>query len=121
MLGHEGLLPEVARCLTLEGADLVCWPCSWKSPQDYTLIATERALENRIALIACNRLDSVEPGPSLILQFFEGSYGNSSTMQRTKLLFLFFFPFFPISTASPATIASFKYQDAHGPYFLKPY
>jgi len=68
MLGHEGLLPEVARCLTLEGADLICWPCSWKSPQDYTLIATERALENRIALIACNRLDSVEPGPSLILQ-----------------------------------------------------
>ena len=68
MLGHEGLLPEIARCLTLKGADLICWPCSWKSQQDYSLIATERVLENRVALVASNRLDSAVAGPSLVLR-----------------------------------------------------
>jgi predicted amidohydrolase len=68
MLGHEGLLPEVARCLTLAGADLICWPCAWKSEHDYSLIAIERVLENRIALVASNRLDSPAAGPSLVLQ-----------------------------------------------------
>jgi predicted amidohydrolase len=68
MLGDEGLLPEVARCLTLAGADVICWPASWRSELDYGLIATERVLENRISLVACNRLDSVVPGPSIILQ-----------------------------------------------------
>jgi predicted amidohydrolase len=68
MLGHEGLLPEVARCLTLGGADLICWPCTWTSELDYGLIATERVLENRISLVASNRLDSPVAGPSVILQ-----------------------------------------------------
>ena len=83
MLGHEGLLPEVARCLTLEGADLICWPCSWKSRHDYSLIAIERVLENRIALVASNRLDSAVPGPSLVLQSLINRSQSSSASWAT--------------------------------------
>ena len=50
MLGHEGVIPEVARCLTLAGADLICWPTSWLNPLEFTLLATERVLENRIII-----------------------------------------------------------------------
>jgi predicted amidohydrolase len=68
MLGHEGVIPEVARSLTLGGADLICWPTSWLNPLEFTLLATERVLENRISLAISNRLDSAVAGPSLILQ-----------------------------------------------------
>ncbi len=46
MVGDEGLVPEVARCLMLAGADLLLWPAAGASYPLLT-IARSRADENR--------------------------------------------------------------------------
>ncbi len=68
MIGYEGMFPEVARVLALRGADLIVWPTSWRSEPEFRYIAHERAMENRILLIAANRQDSIVPGPSMLIQ-----------------------------------------------------
>jgi predicted amidohydrolase len=68
MLGYEGMVPEVARSLALGGADLIAWPTSWRSPAEFQFVAHERAMENRIVLVAANRQDSKAAGPSLLIQ-----------------------------------------------------
>jgi predicted amidohydrolase len=68
MVGYEGMIPEVARILALRGADLIVWPTSWRSAPEFNFIAHERAMENRIVLIAANRQDSVVEGPSILIQ-----------------------------------------------------
>jgi predicted amidohydrolase len=68
MIGYEGMIPEVARILALRGADLIVWPTSWRSAPEFNFIAHERAMENRIVLIAANRQDSVVEGPSILIQ-----------------------------------------------------
>jgi predicted amidohydrolase len=63
-LGRLGLLvcydlrfPEAARCLALNGVDIIALPTNWpegaESAPDF--IAPTRALENRIFVIACDR------------------------------------------------------------------
>ncbi|MDI7247558.1 MAG: carbon-nitrogen hydrolase family protein [Bacillota bacterium] len=56
MLGCEGSLPEVARILTLEGADVILWPCRFESTQLDRLewFARTRAAENRVFVVASN-------------------------------------------------------------------
>ena len=68
MIGYEGMIPEVARVLALRGADLIAWPTSWRDKSEYRYIAHERAMENRIVLIAANRQDSAVEGPSILIQ-----------------------------------------------------
>jgi predicted amidohydrolase len=68
MVGYEGLIPEVARVLTLRGADLIAWPTTWRSEADYRFIAHERAMENRVIIIGANRQDSAVEGPSILIQ-----------------------------------------------------
>lgn len=68
MVGYEGMVPEVARVLALRGADLIAWPTAWRLPAEFRYIAHERAMENRIVLIAANRQDSAVAGPSLLIQ-----------------------------------------------------
>lgn len=68
MLGYEGMIPEVARSLALGGADLIAWPTSWRSQSEFQFVAHERAMENRVVLVAANRQDSAVPGPSLLIQ-----------------------------------------------------
>ena len=68
MIGYEGMVPEVARVLALRGADLIAWPTTWRLPAEFRYIAHERAMENRIVLIAANRQDSAVAGPSLLIQ-----------------------------------------------------
>ncbi|TAK30777.1 MAG: carbon-nitrogen hydrolase family protein [Chloroflexota bacterium] len=50
MIGAEGWVPEVARCLMLEGADVILWSGGRGEPQD-TLLARCRADENRLFVI----------------------------------------------------------------------
>jgi len=68
MLGCEGLLPEVARILTLEGADAILWPCRFDSAQLDRLewFARTRAAENRVFVVASN-LVGVRAGASLVV------------------------------------------------------
>ncbi len=63
-LGRIGMLvcydlrfPEAARCLALNGADIVALPTNWPEGSDAAprFIAPARALENRVFLAACNR------------------------------------------------------------------
>jgi predicted amidohydrolase len=68
MIGYEGVIPEVARVLALRGADLIAWPTSWRSPAEFKFIVHERAMENRVIIIAANRQDSAVEGPSLLIQ-----------------------------------------------------
>jgi len=67
MLGYEGRFPEVARCLALKGADAILWPCDWQREYEFKFIALERALENKLLIVASNRLDSPSKGPSLLV------------------------------------------------------
>ncbi|MEW6523795.1 MAG: carbon-nitrogen hydrolase family protein [Bacillota bacterium] len=57
MLGYEGLLPEVARVLALQGADVVLWPRRMAGP-DYTGVARTRAAENRVFVAVADNLAS---------------------------------------------------------------
>ena len=68
MIGYEGIIPEVARVLALRGADLIAWPTSWRQEAEFKYIAHERAMENRVVIIAANRQDSSVVGPSLLIQ-----------------------------------------------------
>ncbi len=68
MVGYEGMIPEVARVLALRGADLIAWPTTWRNASEYRYVAHERAMENRIVLIAANRQDSAVEGPSILIQ-----------------------------------------------------
>lgn len=53
MLGYEGLLPEVARVLTLKGAELIAWPASFAVDR-HELLAKTRAVENRVFVVVAN-------------------------------------------------------------------
>lgn len=55
---YEGGFPEVARCLTLAGADLIVLPTNWPpgSGVSCRVIPSCRALENRVYFMAVNRV-----------------------------------------------------------------
>lgn len=65
MLGYEGLLPEVARVLALQGADLIAWPSSFTVGR-HALVARTRAGENKVFLVVANS-SSEGIGESLIV------------------------------------------------------
>jgi len=58
MIGDEVWLPEVARILTLRGAEVIAHPVSWDRLEAATQAATERAEENRTHLVSCARTDN---------------------------------------------------------------
>lgn len=51
LCGDEGLVPEVARCLMLEGADILAWPMFANEPMTERLVRS-RADENRVYVAA---------------------------------------------------------------------
>ncbi len=51
LCGDEGYAPEVARCLALEGADLLAWPCFADHPMNERVLRA-RADENRVYVAA---------------------------------------------------------------------
>lgn len=57
MLGREGLQPEIARVLALQGTDWIAWPCHLPSPI-LEPVSRTRAAENKVYLVAANT-----PGP----------------------------------------------------------
>ena len=58
MIGSEVWLPEVARLLTLRGAELIAHPANWDRRDAADCAAVERTEENRVHLVSVNRLDS---------------------------------------------------------------
>lgn len=78
MLGYEGLLPEVARSLAFQGADLIAWPASF-AVSHHEHVARTRAAENRVFVVVANSSESgagesliVDPGGMPLAQGFSG-------------------------------------------------
>lgn len=68
IIGYDAYFPETVRCLALKGADIILWPTCWHEKQEEELIALERAIENKVYILAANRVDSPAKGNSYILQ-----------------------------------------------------
>lgn len=64
---YDAAFPEVARILTLQGADVLINSTNWEKPYDLDMAVymQARALENTIYLICCNRI-----GTDTTLSFF---------------------------------------------------
>jgi predicted amidohydrolase len=58
MIGNEIWMPEIARILTLRGAEVIAHPTSWDRVEAATQAATERTEENRTHLISTSRTDN---------------------------------------------------------------
>lgn len=58
MIGNEVWLMEMARMLTLRGAEVIAHPANWDRAEAADCAATERTEENRVHLVSVNRLDS---------------------------------------------------------------
>ena len=67
ILGYDGHFPESTRTLTLNGADLIAWSCSWQHAFERELLAVPKAVDNRVYLICANRTDCPYPGGSLVI------------------------------------------------------
>lgn len=66
MMGYDGMFPEVAGCLGINGADVILWPARLQDRKERTLIAVPRAVDNRCAVILANRVDAPFGGGSMI-------------------------------------------------------
>jgi predicted amidohydrolase len=58
MIGNEVWLPEVARVLSLRGAEAILHPVDWNRPEAAHQAATERTEENRTHLVSVARTDN---------------------------------------------------------------
>ncbi len=71
MICGDARLPEHARCLALRGADIVCYPTLWGAPEQYRYNVPARAIENRLWLIASDKVGCEAgmdyPGGSFII------------------------------------------------------
>jgi predicted amidohydrolase len=67
MIGHEVCFFEVSRILTCMGADVIALPSNFRAPRELKLFAAERALENKIFVVAANRVDAAVPGGSTVI------------------------------------------------------
>lgn len=57
MLDFEVWIPEVARALSLAGAEIILHPADWDRQEAPDLACTQRAGENRVNLVSVTRLD----------------------------------------------------------------
>jgi predicted amidohydrolase len=57
LICYDLRFPEAARCLALEGADMIALPTNWPQGADASpdFVAQTRAMENRVFLVAVNR------------------------------------------------------------------
>lgn len=70
MLGYDLAFPEVARCLALEGAELLVVCANWEQPhaEEWRTYVLARAFENSIFIAAANRV-----GEDVTYKFFGDS------------------------------------------------
>ena len=68
MIGYDGLMPEAARMLALNGADIIAYCATWQLDWEPSLTVVERAAENRVCLIAAARADSKIARGSFVVQ-----------------------------------------------------
>ncbi len=67
MIGDEVRYWEVARILACMGADVIAAPSAWGAERDTMLFLRERAFENKVFVVAANRVDAGVSGQSRIV------------------------------------------------------
>ncbi len=67
LLGYDGLFPEAARVLALEGADIITWSCAWQHQFERELLSVPKAEDNRVYVVCANRHDCPYPGGSVVI------------------------------------------------------
>ncbi|MFV2198561.1 nitrilase-related carbon-nitrogen hydrolase [Nocardiopsis sp. LOL_012] len=82
MVGDEVWVPEVARLLTLAGAEVIAHPADWRAPEEAHVAATERTEENRVHLVSCTRLDSPADVGSQVVRADEFAPGQPIALMR---------------------------------------
>ncbi|GAB3273708.1 carbon-nitrogen hydrolase family protein [Kineosporia babensis] len=82
MIGAEVWLPEVARVLTVRGAEIIAHPTDWDRPEAATIAAVERTEENRTHLISATRLDCPAGLGSQVVQADEFVFGQPIALMR---------------------------------------
>ncbi len=86
MLGHEVRFFEVARILTCLGADVVAAPSTWTHARESALFTRERALENKIFIVAANRVDAPYAGESKVI-LPNGAIASRAAQGQTDYVF----------------------------------
>ncbi|MGH6879141.1 MAG: carbon-nitrogen hydrolase family protein [Rhizomicrobium sp.] len=76
MLGQDVCFFEVARILCCMGADVIAMPSNWRTERELKMFTRERALENKVFLVAANRADAAVPGGSTVI------FPNAATSNR---------------------------------------
>jgi predicted amidohydrolase len=82
LISDEIWVPEVARVLAVEGAELLCHPTDWNRDEAATVAATERAEENRVHIVSSTRLDSPASVGSQIMRADEFLGGAPIALMR---------------------------------------
>jgi predicted amidohydrolase len=65
MIGYEGIFPEIARILTLKGADIIVWPSKFTDDKQIN-ISRSRGAENKIFVACSNSISHQGSGHSLL-------------------------------------------------------
>jgi|LSQX01.3.fsa_nt_gb predicted amidohydrolase len=65
LLDYEGFFPEIARILTLKGADIIIWTCKF-SHDEHLKICRTRSAENKVFIICPNSIGEEYNGHSVI-------------------------------------------------------
>jgi len=65
MIGYEGIFPEIARTLTLKGADIIIWPSKFTNDRQIN-ICRSRGAENKIFIACSNSISHQGSGHSLL-------------------------------------------------------
>lgn len=88
MLDYEGYFPEIARILTLKGAQIIIWPCQFSRDEQLKICQT-RSAENKIFIVCPNSIDGNFNGHSLISnpngQIIAGCLENLEMASMSKI------------------------------------
>jgi len=91
MIGYEGIFPEIARTLTLKGADLIIWPSKFSNDRQIN-ICRSRGAENKIFVACSNSISHQGSGHSLIAspsgQILTSCLGKTEQASLSSLNFL---------------------------------
>lgn len=82
MIGTEVWLPEMARLLTLEGAEIIAHPTDWDRAEAATTAAVQRTEENRVHLVSSTRLDNAAGLGSQVVESDEFVPGQPIALMR---------------------------------------
>lgn len=67
LVGYDGMFPESARVLALDGAEILAWCSAWDDERARQLLAVPKAEDNRCYLVCANRTDTGFPGGSFVV------------------------------------------------------